>query len=140
MSNKLYRPEDIPTISKPGLYELYINDPKALNSIRVGPSGLLYIGMTQSSLDSRNHSEHDNSGFSSLRRSLGALLKSKLHLRAIPRAQGSSKTNVTNYRFTEAGEQVDEMDEAKSHVWIYPRRARHRLSRENLYKAPRTTA
>jgi hypothetical protein len=48
MSKKLYRPADIPTISKPGLYELYINDPKALNSIRVGPSGLLYIGMTQS--------------------------------------------------------------------------------------------
>jgi hypothetical protein len=60
--------------------------------------------MTESSLDSRNHFEHDNSGFSSLRRTLGALLKSKLRLRAIPRAQGPSKTNVTNYRFTEAGE------------------------------------
>ena len=103
-SEKRYRAKDIPIILKPGLYALYLNNQNELNSIRIGPSGLLYIGMTESSLDSRNHFEHDDSGFSSLRRSLGALLKRKLRLQAIPRAQGPSKTNLTNYRFTDAGE------------------------------------
>jgi hypothetical protein len=43
-------------------------------------------------------------GFSTLRRSLGAILKAELRLVAIPRSAGASPTNARNYRFEEDGE------------------------------------
>jgi hypothetical protein len=60
--------------------------------------------MTDSSLDARCHFNHAHSGFSTLRRSLGAFLKERLALRAVPRGPGPSPTNVRNYRFESDGE------------------------------------
>jgi hypothetical protein len=96
---------DIPRMDAPGVYALFIADPAALPMLAVPPSRLLYVGMTESSLEVRDHFKHRHSGFSTLRRSLGALLKDQLHLQAIPRAPGPSETNTRNYRFPEAGEQ-----------------------------------
>ena len=95
----------IPRIDGRGIYAFFLTNPAALNGVAIDPSGLLYLGMTESSLDIRNHFTHMHSGFSTLRRSLGALLKQELHLHATPRAIGASPTNVRNYRFLDADEE-----------------------------------
>ena len=94
---------DIP--DSPGVYALYLTDPLALDGIQVDPTGLLYIGMTEDSLDVRNHFGHKDSSFSSPRRSLGAILKKELGLKAIPRGSGKSPKDMTCYRFAGDGEQ-----------------------------------
>ena len=99
-----FQPADIPPSDGAGLYALFLTDVSLLPLLAVGPSSLLYVGMTASSLDVRNHFKHQHSGFSTVRRSLGALLKGELQLEAIPRAPGPSKTNTMNYRFAENGE------------------------------------
>ena len=68
---KHYRAPDIPTTSGAGVYALYLLGSHALQGIEVDPSGLLYIGVTEHSLDIRNHFVHKDSSFSSPRRSLG---------------------------------------------------------------------
>lgn len=100
-----FRPNEIPVYNRAGVYALFLDEPAALPFIGVPAFGLLYLGMTASSLDVRNHFKHQQSGFSTLRRSLGALLKQELRLQALPRAPGASATNVTSYRFQEDGEQ-----------------------------------
>ena len=89
---------------KPGVYAFCLVDPNVLRDIR-GDFKFLYIGMTKSSLRKRNHKEHKNSGFSTFRRSLGALLKEELDLSAIPRGKGRSEKDVTNFHFAGDGEE-----------------------------------
>jgi hypothetical protein len=101
---KKYRAEDIPPISGAGIYVFNLATPSAPFGVNVGPSGLIYVGMTNSSLKEREHFGHQHSGFSTLRRTLGALLKISLGLRAIPRGSGPSHTNVRNYRFYDEDE------------------------------------
>jgi hypothetical protein len=96
---------DNPATSGTGVYALYLSDPHALDGIEVDPSGLLYIGMTEDSLEVRNHFVHKDSSFSSPRRSLGAVLKQKLALIAIPRGSGKSPKDMVNYRFAGDGEE-----------------------------------
>ena len=50
------------------------------------------------------HLSSDNSGFSTVRRSIGAILKQQLVLTACPRGRGKSATNFTNYCFDPQGE------------------------------------
>lgn len=97
-------PDAIPAMDSPGLYALLLAEGTQLSTLSVTPTRLLYIGMTDTSLEVRNHFKYPTSGFSTLRRSLGALLKDELGLQALPRAPGPSKTNTTNYRFDAAGE------------------------------------
>lgn len=99
-----YRASELPSHDGPGIYALFLADRPEIPGLTV-ESGVLYIGMTESSLEVRNHFNHAHSGFSSPRRSLGALLKEQLNLRALPRAPGASSTNVRNYRFTDEGEE-----------------------------------
>jgi GIY-YIG catalytic domain len=99
-----YRASEIPPHDGPGVYALFISDQTALPGLAV-ESEVLYVGMTESSLELRNHFSHSHSGFSSPRRSLGALLKGRWSLQAVPRAPGASRTNVRNYRFSDEGEQ-----------------------------------
>lgn len=94
----------LPAITGAGVYAICAIAPDTLSPVIVGKRGLLYVGMTEQGLEARNHFRHENSGFSTFRRSLGALLKSQLGLTAIPRSNGISKSNVTNYRFTADGE------------------------------------
>ena len=89
-----------PAIPLPGLYALFLNR-GVLGQILPGEDGLLYIGMTDSSLEERNHLWHGSSGFSTLRRSLGAILRVELDLVPIPRSQGSS---ADKFKFTPDGE------------------------------------
>lgn len=99
-------PSLAPAISAAGAYGILLTNPDSLPTVVPGRDGLLYVGMTDQGLDARNHFQHAHSGFSTLRRSLGALLKEALKLKAIPRGPGSSKSNVRNYRFTDEGEQA----------------------------------
>jgi hypothetical protein len=98
-----YRACEIPSRDEPGVYALFLTSQTALPGLAV-ESDVLYIGMTESSLKVRNHFNHSQSGFSSPRRTLGALLKEQLNLTALPRSPGPSASNVKNYRFSDEGE------------------------------------
>ena len=83
-----------------GVYALFLAT-GSLPHVAPAADGLLYIGMTDSSLVSRNPLTHKSSGFSTLRRSLGSLLRAKLALVPIPRSAGSSP-NL--FKFSSDGE------------------------------------
>ncbi len=90
---------DIPG-SAIGLYAWFLKDDRSIE-IPLDKSRLVYIGMTKSSFEERNHFLHDDSSFSSPRRSLGALLKEagKLPLYAQPRAGGNNRQAIQNFHF-----------------------------------------
>lgn len=90
--------------AKTGLYGIYAKDLNCLPDIIIQKTGIVYVGRTEGSLDARNHFLATNSGFHSPRRSLGAILKRKLDLVAIPRSPGPSPTNFKNYAFSGDGE------------------------------------
>jgi hypothetical protein len=95
---------DVP--SKPGVYAIYIRG-KTLFPLQVPQNGLIYFG-SSNNLSAREFDVHFNSGqtgFSTLRRSLGAILKNELHLTAIPRGKENSASNYTQYRFEQDGEE-----------------------------------
>lgn len=95
---------ELPVLRGAGIYIFALRPEAILPGIEPGDRGLLYLGMTDQSLDVRNHFLHADSGRSTLRRSLGALLLDVLELEPIPRGQGRSDRDVTNYRFAGAGE------------------------------------
>jgi hypothetical protein len=88
------------------VYALFVDDPKAFASLTVDKHCLLYVGMTTDDTGGRNHFDPPSrhSGFSSPRRSIGALLRCELQLQARPRANGPSPTNWRNFRFSDEGE------------------------------------
>ena len=97
-------PEDVPVVAGAGVYGLFGREADCLLPDIVLPEdGLLYIGES-GDLRGRDHFVAQHSGFSSPRRSLGAILKSRLGLTAMPRASGSSETNFRNFRFAGDGE------------------------------------
>lgn len=93
---------DMPLLHGAGVYAFYLKQAGWLAPIEVDLARPLYIGMTDQCLSIRNHSGHAHSGFSTFRRTLGAILKSALGLRAMPRSPGSKPTF---FRFTAEGEQ-----------------------------------
>lgn len=97
-------PSAAPVIREPGVYAILLAPTGSLPGIEPGTGGLLYIGMTDATLEARSHFGHAHSGFSTLRRSLGAILRDQLGLSATPRGPGPSSTNLRNYRFSDAGE------------------------------------
>src|SRR6266436_6152859 len=73
-----------------GVYAIFLRSPGLLAPFVEGDDGLIYIG-SSSNLADREFEQHFSSkstGFSTLRRSVGALLRSVLVLKAIPRAPG----------------------------------------------------
>jgi hypothetical protein len=99
-------PSVVAAIHEPGIYAISLAPSSVLSGIIAGKDGVLYIGMTSATLDARSHFRHSHSGFSTFRRSLGALLKDELDLTAIPRGAGASASNFRNYRFSDFGEQA----------------------------------
>ncbi len=96
-------PDDIPGHMDAGIYALFAGSPRCLPGVVQPQDGLLYIGQS-GNLAGRNHFRMESTGFSSPRRSLGALLKSELQLVAEPRSTGRSPVNYRNYRFGGEGE------------------------------------
>jgi len=90
--------------SRTGLYGIFARTRDCLPGVTIPASEIVYVGMTEDSLDTRNHFLARSSGFHSPRRSLGAILKRQLGLRAVPRAPGPSDTNIQNYAFAGDGE------------------------------------
>jgi hypothetical protein len=92
--------------SKSGIYAIFHKNIKDLIEDATNDFGIVYIGQS-SNLAQREFETHFNSGssgFSTLRRTIGALLKDELKLKAIPRSTGDSDTNWRNYKFTSDGE------------------------------------
>jgi len=100
------QPHDATPPAKPGVYAFFLKPRGQLLPIAPGVEGLLYIGLTHDGLDVRNHFMQENSGFSTLRRSLGAILRTHLQLQPCPRAPGASETNTRNYAFAGDGEAI----------------------------------
>jgi hypothetical protein len=96
---------EIPSITSAGIYALYTVTLYFFAGIEADPTRPLYLGMTEDSLEVRNHFGHKSSSFSSPRRSLGAALKKDLELSAIPRGSGRSVKDITNYHFGNGGEE-----------------------------------
>jgi hypothetical protein len=96
----------LPAPPKSGVYAIYLTRKALLAPFAEGEDGLIYIGLSSNLADREfeHHFSSENTGFSTLRRSLGAILKKQLDLRAIPRAPGPSETNVRNYRFISDGD------------------------------------
>lgn len=79
--------------AKPGVYAIYWAGDDLENS-PFQNGAIVYIG-SSSNLNARefdHHFDSGNTGFSTLRRSFGALLKEPLQLKAIPRSAGSKPT------------------------------------------------
>jgi hypothetical protein len=90
----------------PGVYAWFLDEATALRSMPRQSGEPIYIG-TSSNLAQRRDETHfktGGTGFSTLRRSLGALLKDELNLRALPRGTGPSDQNFRCYRFDDGGE------------------------------------
>jgi hypothetical protein len=88
-----------------GFYALYLKEGIRLPAIEAPEDGLLYIGMTKKGFAARDHFyPYNSSSGSTLRRSLGAILKANLGLNALPRDQSGHWRSYYNYRFTIEGE------------------------------------
>ena len=90
----------------PGVYAWFLVGASAIGEVSTSHEQPIYIGKS-SNLAERTFYTHfttGKTGFSTLRRSIGALLKDELGLHPVQRGAGPSKTNFTNYRFTGAGE------------------------------------
>ena len=97
---------DLDAPKEAGVYAIFLQEGAVLPGVQKGRDGLLYIGLS-TNLAQRQYDTHfqaGKTGFSTVRRSLGALLIELLGLQPRPRGSGSSATNYTNYRFDEAGE------------------------------------
>ncbi|MGH8195823.1 MAG: GIY-YIG nuclease family protein [Woeseiaceae bacterium] len=92
-----------------GIYAWFLRSGTQLCGFPVGPSGLIYVGRSND-LARRDVQQHLMAGrtpASSLRRSLGALLKVSLSLKAIPRSSNPKDgERFSHYGFTRKGEET----------------------------------
>ena len=101
------RPSSLVPPEKPGVYAVCLRDKAQVGWFTCKPGDIIYVGIS-SNLKQREFDTHftsGKSGFSTLRRSLGAILKGELQLECFPRSSGKAESNVTNYKFDPAGEQ-----------------------------------
>lgn len=90
-----------------GVYGFFLAAGGEVPHLAHAGSDALYIG-TSANLAQREFDTHfatGQSGSSTLRRSLGALMIEELQLKPQPRGTGASETNYRNYRFDDAGEE-----------------------------------
>ena len=93
---------------KSGIYALFLKKGSDLKGYSVPDDGLIYVGSTDN-LAERAHENHfnsDSTGFSTLRRTIGAIMKEDFSLKSIPRSPGPSETNFKNYKFLATGEKL----------------------------------
>ena len=97
--------------SEPGIYAIFfIGDTFPIYHDEVSKHQLIYIGKTESSQASRDEKTHfadGKTGSSTLRKSLGALLRESKQLNPIPRNDTDySKKKYSHYKFDEISESV----------------------------------
>lgn len=94
--------------AEPGLYFIRLSKNSNLNNFGDNYT-LLYIGKAIDSIRHRLLEQHfctGETGSSSLRRSIGAILKTKMHLQPIPRSTTEkSEKRFTNYAFKSEGDE-----------------------------------
>ncbi|WP_133055676.1 GIY-YIG nuclease family protein [Mycolicibacter senuensis] len=121
---------DAPAAS--GVYAFFLCD-GVLPGVHCAAGGCLYIGLS-SNLAQREFDTHfraGRSGFSTLRRSLGALLIDDLQLQPEPRSAGNSDTNYRNYRFDAGGEErLSAWMQRHLDIGVYPEADPKPLERE----------
>jgi hypothetical protein len=88
-----------------GVYAIFGTRDDCLPGIALPDSRLLYVGIATGTLSDRDHFITSNSCGHSPRRSLGAVLKEHLRLRARHRGKGLRDNDFSNYWFDDGGEQ-----------------------------------
>ncbi len=92
--------------SKQGIFAFFINGCEDLSIF--GKQGqIIYIGMSKKNLSESYFEKHlkaGKTGWSTLRRSIGAILKSKLNLTAQKRDLDSKKLRADKYKYDSIGE------------------------------------
>ncbi len=94
-----------------GIYAFSLSDKSKLGEFGIGGQ-IIYIGIAKHSLHDRDFNQHfktGKTGSSTLRRSIGAILKSKLNLTAIPRGGVNDSKRYDNYKFSQEQELTDWM-------------------------------
>jgi hypothetical protein len=99
--------QDVRAPASPGVYAWFLDDPGAIVALPDQIADPIYVGISDNLArrGDENHFRTGGSGFSTLRRSIGALLKDELTLSAQPRSPGVSEQNYRCYRFDDLGEQ-----------------------------------
>ncbi len=96
--------ERLPT--KQGIYAFTLTEGAELG--KFGSAGrVIFVGLAEKSLasrDTKSHLKTGQTGGSSLRRSLGAVLKQELSLTALPRDKNGKKPRPDKYKFNPEGE------------------------------------
>lgn len=108
LADNATRLEHLEAPAAAGVYAYFLANGAELPGVGNPAGGPVYVGVS-GNLAEREFDTHfaaGQTGFSTLRRSIGAILKDQLNLRARPRGTGTSKTNFTNYRFDDTGEQL----------------------------------
>ena len=89
-----------------GVYTILQKTPGVLRQVVEDDVVVLYVGMS-TDLSAREFDTHFDSaqtGFSTVRRSLGAVLKDELRLTALARGRGKTRSDFVNFRFEAEGE------------------------------------
>jgi len=101
------RIEELCPPREPGMYAVFVTRKTDLGDIPAPAGKVIYIGITKSDLHERLLDTHLNSkktGRSTLRCSLGAILKTRLRLTARPRGEGKRENDFRHYCFQDDGE------------------------------------
>jgi hypothetical protein len=106
----------------PGLYTISMTKQSLLDGFAKG-GDLIYLGKAEDRLsrrDLRTHFRSGATGRSTLRRSIGAILKNKLKLKSIPRSPRRSTQDLYNYKFSiEGGERLTEWMKTNLEIGFY---------------------
>lgn len=90
----------------PGVYAFMLNDNSTLKDFGQ-PNSVLYVGIAKDSLADRdlgNHFNSNSTGRSTLRRSIGSILKNEFNLKVFSRNGTNNKREILNYVFNIEGE------------------------------------
>ena len=90
----------------PGVYAFILNDHSTLKEFG-RPNGILYVGIAKDSLADRdlgNHFNRNSTGRSTLRRSIGSILKVDFDLKVFSRNGTNNKREILNYVFNIEGD------------------------------------
>ena len=97
------RVDEVPAPSAPGVYAWFMRHDGHLGPFAVDSERPVYIGRSISLAERvwGNHFKSGSTGWSTLRRTLGAIMKDDLALVAIPRSPSRSPSNLRHYKFDE---------------------------------------
>lgn len=89
--------------TKPGVYAVFLKKAIGMKSAGLDTPCLIYIGKAEKSLPDRYHNEHLNSGWSTLRRSVGAVLRKTSPMKAVPRLKRDGSSDRKHFCFDDEG-------------------------------------